>query len=180
MNPERDLTAGRFRLSNNSLELLACFRNLGAILSSTFFVTRYTVEPTLSSRGPRSSRDKPLSIVAIFRFLGRTAAVSRLSSSSSSLDESVRNSAGSRLGIWTLSTRRLRPDVSSCAPSFSEFSSSLAATSTGPSVSFSVFLRSSACCLKSASLCCRLRFCAAACLERSQPSVRGSICVFKM
>lgn len=52
-NPDRGFATLRFRLSSNSLELLACLRSLGAMLSSTFLATRYTVDPTLSSLGPR-------------------------------------------------------------------------------------------------------------------------------
>ncbi|KAI6772424.1 hypothetical protein HG530_003382 [Fusarium avenaceum] len=52
--PERGFATPRFLLRSRSLELFVCFFNLGVILSSAVLATRYTVEPTRSSLGPRS------------------------------------------------------------------------------------------------------------------------------
>lgn len=155
-NPPPDFTGCRPLAISFSLAFIEFFLTLGTILSSTFFATLYTVLPSFSSRGALSSRDRPFSAVDTFLRLMREGLFLRSSSSSSesSLDESVRNSAGRRLGAWARSARFLPPWEESVGCLGWE-ASFLASSS---------FRRSSACCLKSVSRCWRLRFCSAACL----------------
>ena len=137
-----DLTGCRPLCSNASFLFLACFFNLGASRSSTLFATRYTVEPTATSRGPRSCRERLFSIDETFLRLGLDW-VTAPASSSSSLDESVRNSAGKMEGGWILSRRTLPP-----------LGAGLDTSGTGSSGTSTTrdFLRSSACCLRRVSL----------------------------
>ncbi len=51
-NPPRGFAATLLRFNRSSLVLLVYCLTLGAILSSVFLATRYTVEPMASSRGP--------------------------------------------------------------------------------------------------------------------------------
>lgn len=155
--PPRAVTAVLFLRLSTSLLLCVNFFDLGASLSSVFFATRYTVDPTISSLGPRSTRASCFSTSATRLFLGRREA-GPSAASSSSLEESVRNSAGSRLRAF------LRVMEGPCGSS-STCSSSSAGSRTACSCSpFLDFRRPSACCLNRVSLSCRLRFCAVACL----------------
>lgn len=102
-NPDRGFAAVRFLFMRSFMWFFVCRFVLGTILSSIFWATRNTVEPTRSSFGPLLWRASSFSTVATRRFLGRSSWSS--SSASSSLEESVRNSAGSRLGAFCVLLR---------------------------------------------------------------------------
>jgi hypothetical protein len=155
--PPRAATAVLFLRLSMSLLFCANFFDLGASLSSVFFATRYTVDPTISSLGPRSTRASCFSTSATRLFLGRRE-VEPSAASSSSLEESVRNSSGSRLGAFLLVMEGI------CGSSLICSSSSAGSGTVCSCSSFLDFRRPSACCLNSASLSCRLRFSAVACL----------------
>lgn len=98
--PLFDFTGARPLANSAPFVPRACFITLGASLSSLFFSTRYTVDPTLSSLGARSSLVSFCSIAETFLCFGLLSpklSISIASGSGESSSESESRNCSSRV-----------------------------------------------------------------------------------